>query len=847
MQAQNDSLGIITDSLVVADSLLSDTLPAADSHISPDAVKSKVTYTAKDTIKYNFAASKVFLYGDAVVTYEDIELRAAYIELLMDSDIVIAQGVADSLGKMQGTPVYKEGESEIRSQKMTYNFTTKKGKIIDVITQEGEGYIHGEDVKKTEDDIIFIHNGLYTTCAHDHPHFSIAATKLKIIPDDKIVAKPANLVIEDVPTPILLPFGIFPNRDRGKSGILVPIPGESERDGFYLQDFGYYIYISERAELQLEGDIYSKGSYAFRPIYNYKTKYKRAGSLKMRYKYTINGVVIEDPQYSVVKDFWVDWNHRQDPKARPNSTFSANVNMGSTTSYLNDINTSDQDYLTSNFQSKVSYSKYMLQKKLNFSLSGRHNQNNDNGMINLTLPEASLTLTRIYPFKSSNSIKDAWYHKIGVSYTGNFRNELSILSNRVSYENRDSVESAFKNGIAHSIPISTSFKVFKHFTLNPTANYRENWYFASQTQRWDTAVSDTSNPKAGTLYKTPVKGFERTYAYNFSANLTTKIYGMVQMKKGPVKAFRHVITPSVGLTYTPENKQSSATYTKNVYKDTSDNITPTEIEYSRHEGQVYGSLNSAESGRITLGLLNNFEMKVKSEKDTVSDEKKIKILENLRFSSGYDFIADSLKWSNISMSGFTTLSKFVNLQFGGTYDVYALDSTYDGTVYRVDRFEFEETGNFARLTRANFALNFKFTGSKGKKSKKDDPNEFDETREDQKTIKRDRMAVDWDVPWNLGVNYTFDYSKPNYKETITQGLNANGDLSITKNWKFQFRATFDLKENQISYAKVGILRNLHCWEMRMDWVPIGPRQNYSFYIGVKANLLQDLKLEKKEF
>jgi hypothetical protein len=392
--------------------------------------------------------------------------------------------------------------------------------------------------------------------------------------------------------------------------------------------------------------------------------------------------------------------------------------------------------------------------------------------------------------------------------------------------------------------------VFKYFTLNPTANYRENWYFKTTEQRWDSAVSDTNNPRAGTIYKTPVSGFDRTYDYNFSANLTTKIYGMVQMKKGPVKAFRHVMTPSIGLTYKPENNQGLDTYGKTeYYLNSGDSLSAryVEKEYSIHEGSVYGGLNSKESGRITMGLLNNFEMKVKSEKDTANEVKKIKILENLRFATGYDFIADSLKWSDISMSGFTTLSKFVNLQFGGTYDLYALDSTYDGQVYRVDRFEWNETGNLARMTKANFALNFKFSGNSAKKTKKDEPNEFDETDENQKSIKRDRMAVDWDVPWNLGVNYTFAYSKPNYKETITQGLNANGDLSITKNWKFQFRATFDLKENQISYAKVGILRNLHCWEMRMDWVPIGPRQNYSFYIGVKANLLQDLKLEKKEF
>ncbi|MEQ8324590.1 MAG: putative LPS assembly protein LptD [Vicingaceae bacterium] len=848
--AQADSLKVGIDSSLGKFDPVIDTIKEAESNISKDAIESKVNYTARDTIKYNFETSKIFLFGDAVVTYEDIELKAAYIELTMDSNIVFARGVKDSSGNLTGNPIFKEGDQEFKSRKMTYNFDTEKGKIEDVITQEGEGYIHGKDVKKTGDDIIFIENGSYTTCDHEHPHFSFAAKKLKIIPNDKIIAKPANLVIEDVPTPVLVPFGIFPNRQGGKSGILVPVPGESQRDGFYVQNIGYYFYINDKSELQVESDIYSKGSFAFRPSYNYKTRYKRSGSLKFRYKRTVNGIIPEDPSYSVINDYWLDWNHRQDAKARPNSTFSANVNLGSSTSFRNDINTPDQDFLQNNFQSKISYSKYMLQRKLNLSLNARQNQNNNNGTINLTLPEANLTLARIYPFKSKKGVGTSWTDKVGLSYTGNFRNELSVQNRGISNENRDSILGNFRNGASHSIPVSTNFKIFKHFTLNPTLNYRENWFFTTTQRNWERLPDDSLGNQRDTVYDTEIPGFSRTNAWDINANLTTKIYGLVQMRKGPIKAFRHVLTPTIGVSYKPENRQGIATYRDTLYdaEDPKKARSP-DIEYSIYEGQVYRNLNSAESGRINFGLLNNFEMKVKSNSDSADGVKKIKLLENFRLSSAYDMIADSLNWSDVSMSGFTKLTKNIDLQFGGTYDLYALDSI-GKRVFTVNRFEYNENGRFARMTRANFTLNFNFNSKKGKKKGQQASNEDGyETGENNENagLRRDYVGVDWDVPWNLSVNYNINYSKPEYQEEITQSLRANGDLSITKNWKFQYETWFDFETSKVSYARLGILRNLHCWEMKMDWVPLGPRQNYSFYIGVRANLLQELKYEKRDF
>lgn len=826
-----------------------DTADSSATNISPDALKSKVTYQARDTVRYDFASERVFLYGDAKVLYEDIELRAEFIELKMDSDIVYATGVQDSTGKVIGSPVFIEGGQEFRSQKMTYNFVTKKGKIREVITQDGEGYVHGKDVKKSGDDVIYIQNGLYTTCEHEHPHFSIWAKQLKIIPNDKIIVKPANLIIEDVNTPVILPFGVFPNKKGGKSGILVPMPGESDQDGFYLFNAGYYFYISEKADFEVEADVYSKGSYAIRPSFNYKKRYSHSGWLKMRHKNSIRGVIPEDPDYAVIKDYWLDWNHRQEANARPNSNFSANVNLGTSTSYRNDLNTPDSDFLRGNFTSKISYTRYMLNRKVIFSLNGRQNQNNTNNVMNLTLPEANLSVTRFYPFKSATSASKRWYENIGVSYNGNFRNELNLNTKDVivSTENMDTIASAFRNGIQHNIPLGTNIKMMKYFTLNPSVNYREVWYFESVEKSMDPL--DTLH----TINEVVKEGFIRGNSIDASMNLTTKVYGMMQFRKGYIRAFRHVMTPSAGISYNPENRQGLRTYTS--YADS----VPKEVEYSVFEKGIYGRPDSRESARITLGLLNSFEMKVKTKSDTGDGTKKVKLLENLRFGTSYDLLRDSMNWDNVSVSGNSSISRNVNVLLGSTLDLYALKDSAAASSERINRFEWEKNGRLARLVSGNAGLNFNLSGGSGKKRQErkeegdneqgDEENNEDTDREN--SLRKEYISVDWEVPWTLNVQFNLQYRRliENYKTVhdFTTNTQANGDLSLTKNWRITYNAMIDMEEIKINYATLGITRNLHCWQMTLSWVPIGVRKSYTFHIGVKANILQDLKMDKRSF
>lgn len=833
-ELQVDSLQTDSDSLQKPDS-------TSESRISESAIESKVVYVARDTIKYNFETSMVFLHGDAIVTYENIELRAEYIRLHLDSNIVYAIGVKDSSGKVVGSPIFKEGGKEFKSQRMTYNFKTKKGKIHDVITQEGEGYIHGEDVKKNPDDVIYIENGRYTTCDNEDPHFSIWGKKLKIIPKDKIVAKPANLIIADVNTPIYVPFAIFPNREGGKSGIIVPMPGESVRDGFFIQNAGYYVYLGEKADLNLEMDIYTKGGLTFRPSFNYRKRYKRSGSIQGRYRRSINGIVPEDPNYSITNDYQFTWRHQQETQAHPNSNFGADVNIHTQTAFQNDVNTSDRDYLAGNFTSSINYSRYFFQDKVNLKTYLRHNQNNSSGALNLDLPEITLGVTRMYPFKSRNSVKQRWYHKIGLSYTGNFKNKLSVSGDglivdddtlALSYENRQEVLNEFQNGIQHSIPVTTNFKILKYFTLSPSANYREYWYFSSVRKEWDGQDS--------VVERTEVPGFVRGGNGNGSVNMTTKIYGTLQNKRGYLRAFRHVMTPGVGFTYTPENRQGITSYT-----DTLGN----EVEYSIFEGGIVGQPNGRESGNIGFSLLNSFEAKVKTNSDTADGLKKIKLLENFRIQSGYDLIKDSLKWNDVTIRGFTQLTKNIDLNFGSTYSLYALSPDLgEGTSpVMINTFEWNQNRRLARMTRADMAVNFNFAG--GKQGTQKNNREIEKNRRENESLRRSGYIVEWDVPWTINLAYTVSYDKPTYETTVNQSLRFNGNLSITKNWKVDANGYYNFENQDIEYMTVGIIRNLHCWEMSMNWTPIAQsnRQQYRFNIKVKANILEPLKFEKQGF
>lgn len=818
---------LLENTLPEANSLTADSVQA-DTLISPDALEEKVTYKAQDSIRFDLKNQKVYLYGKAEVSYQDLVLTAAIIEIRTDSNQVYAYGVNDLLGNYTDRPLFSQGEQSFSAYSIRYNFKTKKGKITDVITQEGESYIHGQEVKRMATEEMYIKKGKYTTCNLEHPHFYIHASKLKVIPDDKIVTGPAYMVVEDIPTPLAVPFGLFPNKKGRSSGLLIPTYGESPSLGFYLMNGGYYWAMGEKMDLALTGDIYSKGSWGLKATSQYKVRYRYEGDASLSFTQLRNSYK-EFPDFSKQNEFFVKWRHAQDAKARPNSRFSADVNAGTTTNFRNNLNSVTDDYLTNTFSSNISYSKNFSGKPYSFTLSARHNQNTNTRQVNISLPDAGFNVQRLFPFKGRNpSPKGQWYKNLGISYTAALRNDISTYDTLIKTDRLDQLSNDMRNGIQHSIPISTSFKVLKQFTLNPSINLTEKWYVRSIERRYDTTLL---RPVTDTL-----SGFARGQTASASANLTFKLYGMYLFKSPAIKAIRHVLTPSVGFTYTPENNSGRKTYY--------DPMQQREIEYSAFEGNIFGSTHTRQSGMVNMNLINNFEMKARNRKDSVNKEQKITLLENLGISTAYDLIADSLNWQDISFNGRTYLFKNLNLNFNGNVTPYRNNAA--GQKLNETYWEFERS--IGRLSSGNITTSFSLRSPNKKNSGIDKAKKQDADNSITRDIQRNPQAyVDFNVPWTMSVNYNLAYSKTNSFQpaTLTNTFGVNGDVSITQKWKVAYQTNYDIKEMKFSYTSFEIYRDLHCWEMSISWVPFGQRKSYMVRINVKASTLQDLRITRK--
>lgn len=814
----NDSINF-NDSLNSFDSSKTDT-----NIISKDAIESKVEYKADDSLRIDMDTEKIFLYGNAQVNYENIQLNADYIEVDMRNNTVLANGVPDSNGIMQGMPVFKEGSQEYQTGKMTYNFKTQKGKIMEVKTQEGDGYIKGNEVKKTEKGEMYIRNGYYTTCSLDPPHFSLATSKLKIIPDDKIVTGPTILKVMEIPTPLGLPFGFFPNKKGRASGILIPTYGDSRRLGFFLRDGGFYWGINDNIDASLTADIYTMGSWGAKGRSRYVKRYKYNGDLDLSYA-NIKNSYPEFPDYSESNEFFIRWNHSQDPKARPGSRFSANVNAGTSSNFRNNLNSFTSDYLTNTFHSSISYSNSLEGTPFNFSASARHNQNTRTGDFNVSLPELALNMSRQYPFKSFGKIGNEWwrsmYKNLGITYSGAASNQLQTNDSLISMNRLNQLGSDFKNGVKHSIPISTSFKMFKYFNVNPSFNYNESWTFRTIRKDYDNINNE--------VIRDTVAGFERGASYNFNSALTTKIYGMYQFRKGNVSAIRHIVTPQISFNYQPEIKTGQKSYL---------NQNMEEVDYSIFEGSIYGTPGKNKQGRIGFNLLNNIEMKVKDKSDTAGT-KKITIFENLGFNTSYDLEADSLNWAPLGISGRTRIGELFNIQFSSTLDPYGLDS--NGR--KVNTTWQDQKGSLFRMTNTNLAFNFSLKGGEGGNT--DKKSDFATDAELEEINANPDQFIDFSIPWSLNVSYNIRYSKPGFEENLTQTLNFYGDVNITEKWKVAFNSGWDFERKDFTYTSVSINRDLHCWELAINWVPFGPRQSYMITLNVKSPVLQDLKLNRR--
>ena len=781
---------------------------------------SEITYHARDSIRFSVEDKKVYLYGEAQINYGDIELRAAYIVIDQNTKEVYAEGVTDSTGKTIGTPQFKSGDQDFSAKRMRYNFNTKKGKILEVITQQGEGNLRGEQVKKMDDESYYIKDGGYTTCDAEDPHYIIKAKKLKVIPNDKIVSGPAFLMFEGVYTPLVVPFGWFPTKQGRSSGIIFPEYGESPTQGFFFRNFGYYLNLGDKIDLALTGDIYTRGSYGVRLTSNYNKRYKFNGRVELSHN-SLRNSRKEFPDYSVQNNFFVKWRHTQDPKARPSTSFTSDVNFGTATNFSNGLTTSAQDYLTNTFTSSIAFAKRWIGKPFSLSVNLSHSQNTQTHIVNVTLPQIAFNVQRIYPFKRKNQIgKQRWFEKIGVSYS--LRTENRVTTTDSTFLNRSTLDK-MKNGVIQTIPISTSFKAFKYFTISPTVTYNERWFFQTLDKKWN---NETQQLDVDTTY-----GFYSNRDVNASVNINTTLYGLVQFKKGAIRGIRHAFNPNVGFTYRPKLGSDEVGYYGN---------NGLFGRYNSDDLSIYGKAPITSTGAVTYGFGNTLEMKVRSKKDTITGFKKVKILEALNVSGNYNLFADSMNLSDFNISGRTRILDRLGVNFNMNLSPYAQDTNG----IRINKWLVNETGQLTRITTASVALTLNLNG----KSRQTDYASDKGSEAELAQINANKAAyIDFNVPWRLDFSYNLAINNTVSAATrLTQTLQFSGDISITPKWKIGINSGYDFVNNDFSYTSMSIYRDLHCWEFSMTWVPFGAQQMWSFDLKVKSSMLQDLKLSRRK-
>lgn len=853
-----DELGIITDSLAL-DSIARARKGSAD-------VNSKVVYDAKDSIAFSMDLGTVELFGEASITYEDINLKAGYIKYETANNLVIARGIPDSTGKLVSEPVFTDADNSFESKSLRYNFKTQKGYIEEVVTEQEGGFLHAKETKKQTSGHIHIKDGIYTTCDAEHPHFGIVITKGISMPGDKIVSGPAYLIVEDVPLPIGIPFGFFPNSRTKTSGILIPQYGEEQRRGFYLRDGGYYFAMNDYMDLRLTGDIYTNGTWGVRIGTNYKLNYRFNGSLRLQYFNNIQGYKNIEGLYSVTKDYSINWSHSQDPKANPTSSFRASVNLSST-SYDQNHSRNINNVMTNTKQSSISYTKTWPNSPFNFSASLNHSQNSNTKAVNLTMPKISFNMSRINPFKRKKATGPRkWYEDIQLSYS-------SILENRINtYDTLLFTSSVFddmKNGYKHDIPLNLNIKPFNRvamlqsFTITPSLRYT-GMVYTSLTEKNIVGYNEVDNNGVIT-YKPVVQDTmirRLTYAQAFlpsiSSGVAPKIYGMFQFKgNGRVEAIRHVMTPSASVSFVPDMTSIQPNYYRYVYDELNQD---TILEYSIYEDQIYGTptFNGA-SGSLNLSLKNNLEAKVRSRVDTIDEVQKVKLLDNFNFSTSYNFFHnDTLTpaWRPISFNGNTRIFKDkINVSFRGTMDPFG----YDDTRSRTRETYFSQTGKPVRLTNASVSMGISLKS----RQEKDQPDKSAVSKESQ-LIDPDMEPgtgmenydpnspdyyggyVDFQVPWTLRLDYNFSYNKPRDEASIVQTVRVSGDFSLTPKWKIGFNTGYDIDRKQFTTTNLSIYRDLHCWEMRISVVPFGTYKSYNFQINARSSILSDLKYNKRQ-
>ena len=826
--------------------------------ISKDSIKKKpilqdlVKRKAVDYEKIDQKKKQITLYNQAELYYTDIELKSGIIVLDYEKSEVYACRIKDSLGNYTQYPVFKQGTNIIEPDSIRFNFKTKKALVWNSRTKQGEMNIKAEISKRENDSVYFMKNARITTSKNiDDPEYYFLVRKVKFVPKKKVIAGLTNLVIADVPTPIGLPFAYFPMTDENTSGFILPTPGQSNRQGYFLQNGGYYFALSDYYDLAVLGDYYTNGSYGLRLESSYAKRYKYNGRLNFRFE---NNIQSEKgfADYVKSKQYNIQWSHNQDGKAAANSRFSASVNLGSSQYFRQSVSLANiGSGLNNNMSSSISYSKsFETVPKINLTLAATHNQNTNTELINMTLPTLQVSVDRIYPFALGDGVKKGFIKNINFQY--NVRGENRITTTDSLFFKPQMFRDAI-TGFQHSIPLSTNFKIFKYFSITTNVNYNEVWSLKTIEKYFDA----TENK----VVTNDLKGFEAFRTYNFSTGIGTTIYGTFNFGEDKkIQAIRHVMRPGVSFGYTPSFDKYFDTYAIDA---TGNNF----AEYTKFEGGLFGVPGQNYSNNIGLSLSNTFEAKVTDKESKTGESKKIMLLNNLNFSSGYNIAADSLAWSPVRISGGTQFFKQkMNVNFATTLDPYAIDNTGK----RINTFNIDNGGSLFRMTSSNMTLNYSLSSNDTKKKSEDENdqtaqnggrtddlfgsgNNLNDNRNslfDKKEDTDSSKNTEWyatKLPWDLRFAYSVTYNNSNRQSEITNNsLMVSGNIELAPRWKVGISSGYDFKQQGVTFTQLQFERDLESWRMSFNWVPYGTYTYWGFFIGIRSSVLSDIKWDKRQ-
>jgi len=811
-----------------------------------NALEGKVKHKAIGYTKINNKTKQITLYNKAELNYQDIELKAGIIILDNEKNEVYAGRIKDSAGNYTQLPVFKQGNNVIEPDSIRFNFKTKKALIWNSRTEQGEFKVKAELTKKENDTVYFLKNARFTTSSDvDNTEYYFKTSKIKFVPNKKVVTGFTNMVISDVPTPIFVPFAFFPMTEEQKSGIILPTFQDTRSQGYSIQNGGLYLALSDKYDLAILGDYYTNGSYGLRFESNYKFKYEFDGSFRLRFE---NLITSERgfPDYSKRSNYNINWQHSQDAKANPSSRFTASVNLGSSKYFRQSLNqTNVGASLTNSLSSSVSYSKtFNSVPQVNLSFSATHNQNTGTEVINMTLPTLQASVDRIFPFAPKDGVKKGFFKNINLQY--NLRGENRINTTDSLFFSSQMFKDA-KSGFQHSIPLSTNFKLFKHFSVTTSANYNEVWYLKT--------INKEFNLDDNKLITKEINGFDAFRTYSFSSSIGTTIYGTFNFDKdSKLQSIRHVLRPSISHSYAPSFEQYYDTYAI----DGSGKMNT----YSRFEEGIFGQPDNNYSNNLGFSISNTLEAKVKDKDPTKEELKKIILLNQFNLSTSYDMAVDSLKWSPVRLSGGTAFfDNKLNVNFGATLDPYAINAAGN----RMNQFNIDNGGSLFRMTSANMTLNYSLRSGNSKKDEnKNNANQDNGGRNDDllgvSTDFSDRRQSQFEneeesvfsefynskTPWDLNFAYSLTYSNNNREQLVSGNtLMVSGNISLAPRWKVGVSSGYDFAQNGVTFTQFRFERDLQSWRIDFNWSPFGNNAYWGFFVGIKSSVLSDIKWDKR--